>query len=128
MKMDYYKILNDISTDNRFSVYQSYYDDKYFGNYFIRVGFDEKLDLEITQDRGIIEIVILYTKLFFQTRIPLKFCIEYVRSPDELCKNYSFDNIVDAQSYLIENIKDLEIISKNNLMNKVKRKWKNSIY
>ena len=60
--MSYTNFLSSISKNDKFRVIQEKYDKYFFGSYQIILLFRNSLNLEILNDRGIIEIFILYGK------------------------------------------------------------------
>ena len=120
--MKYDEFISNISRNEKFKIIQNSYDENFFGNFQIVLLFINELKLEIINDRGVIEIFILYEKIFRKCQIPLWFAIGYLESK-EYTKRLVFENISSINEFLIKNIGVLELIVNNNIKEDIARDW-----
>lgn len=121
--MQYEELISNICKQENLRINHSGYDEEFFGNFYIDITYSDRLDIQVVRDRGVVEIDILFSCLFFKTQIPLSFAVNYVKHKSKTCREFTFNSLGAAQEYLLNNIDTLDVIVSNNLMKKIVRRW-----
>lgn len=88
--MEYEELLNILSENKNFSICESRYSPQHFGNFNIDFLYKSKIKMQILNDRGIIEIFLIYRLTFFATAVPLGFAIDFLKNSANKNNSYSF--------------------------------------
>ena len=124
--MNYNDLLSNISSNDNIKVIHSNYNEDCFGSFQIAFLFRNKIDLEIINDRGIIEINIIHSVFgVIKEHIPFFFAVNYINGIQDQ-HEFAFNDINSAQEFLFNNVNILELIIERGLMSDILKGW--SIY
>lgn len=121
--MNYEELLNKLFENKDFSICEKSYNPQHFGNFNIDFLYKNRIKMQILNDRGIIEIFLIYKSLFSINTIPLGFAIDSLKN---VCKKtiYNFSNNYDAYIFLINSIVYLDEIIEKDLLKNIFRNFK----
>lgn len=120
--MDYLEFRRNLEINHMFTVRQERSDPDAVGDFWIDLLFSDNLPIEITCDRGTIEIEIAHSRLFGRVMVPLIFAVCWAQER-KMNRAETFDSIESAQEYLFGNIDSLALIVNVDLMRKIARDW-----
>ena len=120
--MEYAELLINISKDKRFQILQSRYDESHFGDFQISLTYCNRVCIEIVNDRGVIDVYIIYKKVIEGTQIPMGYAINLLEEQN-VDKNFDFSSVSDAQEFLLNNANRLDAIANPKILRDIALQW-----
>lgn len=120
--MKYEDLIKTIGADERFCIVHQRYDEAFFGDYQIDLLFCNSIRIELFNDRGDVEVNLLYPRFLKTERIPIRFALDYLKAHGIYTESMIFDTTED-QDILLHNVNALQIILKYGLLGKIARQW-----
>lgn len=121
--MGYEEFLLSVSQHDKFEIVEEKYEEAFFGNFQTNLLFVGELDLEIINDRGILDIFINHSGAFKKHQIPLWFAIECMKA-DSTKEPQILDSLMKAQEYLFNHVPLLLTIVEKNVLGDIARRWR----
>lgn len=123
--MQYEELLKLLYENNNFDIYETSYCPQSFGNFNIMFCYKRRLDIQILNDRGIIEINIIHCPLLFEISIPFSFAIDYLNDNQINKSVHTFACISDMYSFFMNNVSYLDLIADK--IREICKQWKKAM-